>query len=192
VGEADSGKTVTLVLGQRIGVSLPSTYLPTLPSSSALARLSSSGGYALGQPFTATYLAIESGSFTLTAELGATCCSGSTPPWQVYVHVVDASIDHTVAVTRVSNRSTVSLHVGDILWVSLPAMFPPPAVSGAVLVPQDVTGGYPSDQPMVAHYRANAPGQLDLSTLSDMACNHAPTPCPHPREPWTVHVIVTP
>jgi len=192
VGEADNGRTVTLVLGQRIGVSLPSTYLPSQPSTDALAGLSSSGGYAVGRPFTGTYLAIESGSSTLRSEVGAPCCGVPTQIWTVYVHVVDASIAHTVAVTYGSNRSTVSLHVGDVLWVSLPARFPPPAVSGGVLVPQDVTGGYPSDQPMIAHYLAKAPGQLDLSTLSDIACNHDPTPCPWPSMPWTVHVIVTP
>jgi hypothetical protein len=98
----------------------------------------------------------------------------------------------TVTVTTTANQSTVSLHVGDTLEVSLPSMYVPPTVSsGAVLVASDVTGGYPTLQPLVAHYLAVAQGQTDVSTISDAACNHQPTPCPSPQVRWVVHVTVT-
>jgi hypothetical protein len=76
--------------------------------------------------------------------------------------------------------------------VSLPSDYLPPNVAPAgVLVQRDVVGGYPSAQPLVARYVADAAGQADVSTRTDAACNHAPTPCPSPSVPWTVHVTVT-
>jgi hypothetical protein len=83
------------------------------------------------------------------------------------------------------------LHVGDTLVVSLPSMYVPPTLSsGAALVASDVTGGYPTGQPLVARYLAVAQGQADVSTITDAACNHQPMPCPSPQVRWVVHVAV--
>jgi hypothetical protein len=98
----------------------------------------------------------------------------------------------TVTVATADNLSTVRLHVGDTLVVSLTKLHLPPKLSGTgVLVQGDVVGGYPTDQPLVAHYTAVAAGAVDVSTTTDIACNHDPMPCPSPAVPWIVHVIVT-
>jgi hypothetical protein len=97
-----------------------------------------------------------------------------------------------VTVSTVDNRSTVRLHVGDTLVVSLTNLHLPPKLSApGVLVQRDVVGGYPTDQPLVAHYVAAAAGTVDVSTTTDIACNHEPIPCPSPQAPWTVHIVVT-
>ena len=97
-----------------------------------------------------------------------------------------------VTVTVADNLGTTTLHVGDTLVVSLPSDYLPPKVTSAgVLVQQDVVGGYPTAQPLVARYVATAPGKTDVSTTTDTPCNHDPTPCPSPGVPWTVHVTVT-
>ena len=97
-----------------------------------------------------------------------------------------------VTVTLADNQSTVRLHVGDTLVVSLSSLHLPPKLSAAgVLVERDVTGGYPTGQPLVARYTAAAAGTVDVSTTTDIPCNHDPMPCPSPAVPWAVHVIVT-
>jgi hypothetical protein len=98
----------------------------------------------------------------------------------------------TVTVTTTDNRATVNLHAGDRLVVSLPSNYDPPTVTpGGVLVQADLTGGYPTGQPLLAGYLAVASGQADVTTRTDAACLHAPTPCPSPQIPWTVHVVVS-
>jgi hypothetical protein len=36
-----------------------------------------------------------------------------------------------------------------------------------------------------------APGTVDVSTTTDIACNHDPMPCPSPSVPWLIHVVVS-
>jgi hypothetical protein len=76
--------------------------------------------------------------------------------------------------------------------VSLASNYLPPTLSAAgVLVQRDSAGGYPTGRPLVARYVAAAAGTVDVSTLTDIACNHGPTPCPSPQIPWAITVTVT-
>jgi hypothetical protein len=113
--------------------------------------------------------------------------------WIVHVRVVDVSTGgQTVTVTTADNTRAVNLRVGDTLAVTLPSMYVPPRVTSiGVLVAVDVAGGYPTNQPLVAHYVAAAAGRADVSSYTDFACNHDPTPCPAPIMTWVVHVTVT-
>jgi hypothetical protein len=43
----------------------------------------------------------------------------------------------------------------------------------------------------ISSYVAAAAGAVDVSTTTDSACDHAPTPCPSPQVPWVIHAIVT-
>jgi hypothetical protein len=117
----------------------------------------------------------------LSCDNGATTPTSSAPPGGA-----------EVTLSTADDRSTVRLHVSDTLVVSLTSLHLPPKLSAAgVLVQRDVVGGYPSDQPLVARYVAAAAGAVDVSTTTDIACNHEPLPCPSPPAPWTVHIVVT-
>lgn len=197
VTEADSQKTVTLVAGQTLGVSLGAEFLTPAISGAALTAVSASGGYPTGQPLAALYRAAAPGSADITTRSDYACLH-ATPPcsvpvrlWVVHVNVVAAD-GQTVTVTAADNQRTVNLRVGDTLVVSLASNYVPPKLSAAgVLVPRDSTGGYPTDQPLVARYAAAAAGTVTVSTVTDAACNHEPTPCPSPQVPWSVTVSVT-
>lgn len=196
VGDPDNQSTVTLVVGQTLGVTLGAEFLPPTVSGTALARVSTSGGYPTGQPLAALYRAVAPGSVDVATRSDYACLH-ATPPcavpirlWTVHVNVVAAG--PTVTVTMADNQKAVTLHVGDTLVVSLPSNYLPPKLSVAgVLVPRDTTGGYPTGQPLVARYTAAAPGAVTVSTLTDAACNHEPTPCPSPQVPWSISVTVT-
>jgi hypothetical protein len=198
---ADNQTTVTLLVGQTLGVSLGADYRPPTVGGSQLTRLSTSGGYPTRQPLTALYRAVAPGTLDVTSQTDYDClhatprCAVPVALWTVHVRIVEkppTGGGRTVTVTQAENMSTVSLHVGDTLVVSLPSMFAPPTVtSSAALVSDQIVGGYPSDQPLVARYLAVAQGQADVSTISDSACNHQPTPCPSPQVRWMVHVTVT-
>lgn len=119
-------------------------------------------------------------------------CRHTTPPcalpslmWTVHVAVIElpsTGTGQTVVVTAPDNQRDLTLRVGDTLVVSLASNYLPPTVTPAgVVVAREVTGGYPTDQPLVARYLATAPGQVDVATITDNACRHAPTPCPSPR-----------
>ncbi len=200
VTDADAGRTVTLLVGQTLGVSLPADYRPATADGSALSQLSNSGGFPTGLPFTALYRAVAPGSVDLSSQTDDACLH-ATPPcavpialWVVHVRVVDVSNSggQTVTVTTADNGRALGLRVGDTLVVSLPSQYdPPPSNTGGVLVQRDVTGGYPTNQPLVAHYLATAPGQADLTTYTDYPCDHDPTPCPGPIMRWTIHLTVT-
>ncbi|GID90676.1 cellulose binding domain-containing protein [Amorphoplanes digitatis] len=117
----------------------------------------------------------------LSCDNGATTPTSSPPP---------SGTD--VTVTEADNRGTVRLRVGGALVVSLASNYLPPTLSTAgVLVPRDNAGGYPTGQPLVARYVAAAAGTVEVSTRTDIACNHQPTPCPSPSVPWSVTVTVT-
>jgi hypothetical protein len=200
VTEADAGRTVTLLVGQTLGVSLPANYRPATTKGSGLSQVSSSGGFPTGQPFAALYRAVAPGSVDLSSQTDYACLH-TTPPcavpialWAVHLQVVDVSNNggQTVTVTTADNGRALSLRVGDTLVVSLPSQYdPPPSNTGGVLVQRDVSGGYPTNQPLVAHYTAAAPGQADVTTYTDNPCDHDPTPCPGPIMRWTIHVTVT-
>jgi len=205
VGQADNQTTVTLEVGRTLSVSLGSSYKPLTLSGSGLAQVATSGGYPTGQTLTALFRAVSTGSATLTTQTDNPCfyttppCAMPVAQWTIHVTIVGASASasasgtgRTVTVGTAANRTTVSLRVGDTLVVSLPANYDPPTVKPAgVLGSANVTGGYPTEQPLVARYQAIAAGSADVTTVTDGACIHYPTPCPSPQWPWTVHVTVT-
>ncbi|WP_426512993.1 cellulose binding domain-containing protein [Dactylosporangium sp. McL0621] len=197
VALGDSTQRVTLLVGQTLGVSLPSRFTPTTVTGPALSPVSTSGGYPTGQPLAALYRAAAPGTVDVTSVSDDPCLHTSPPCtipvqlWVVHVQVLSSG-GQTVTVTTADNNHAVSLHVGDTLAVNLPNMYVPPRVSPAgVLAARDVAGGYPTNQPLVAHYVATAPGQADVSSYTDYACNHDPTPCPAPIMTWVIHVTVT-
>jgi hypothetical protein len=196
VTQADSQRTVTLLVGQTLGVSLGAEFLTPAISGAAVVRVSSSGGYPTGQPLAALYRAVAPGSVDITTHSDYACLHSSPPCavpialWTLHVNVLSGG--QTVTVSAADNQSTVRLHAGDTLVVSLTSLHLPPKLSApGVLVQRDVVGGYPTDQPLVARYVAAAAGTVDVSTTTDIACNHDPMPCPSPQVPWVVHVIVT-
>jgi hypothetical protein len=196
VGTADDQRTVTLVVGQTLGVSLGAEYV-TPTAGPALAQVSASGGYPTGQPLDALYRAVAPGQADVTTHTDNACLH-TTPPctipirlWTLHVTVL-AATGQTVTVSTADNQSTVRLHVGDTLVVSLALDYLPPTLATpGVLVPRDSTGGYPTGRPLVARYLAAAAGTVKVSTHTDTACNHAPTPCPSPTVPWTITAVVT-
>jgi hypothetical protein len=197
VTETANQSTVTLVVGQTLGVSLDAEFLPPTVAGDALAQLSTSGGYPTGQPLTALYRAVAPGSAEVSTHADYACrydtppCPAPYRPWIVRVNVVAAG-GQTVTVSTADNRGTVRLRVGDTLVVNLAANYLPPTLSAeGVLVQRDTTGGYPTGQPLVTRYVAAAAGTVTISTRTDIACNHEPTPCPSPPVPWTLTAVVT-
>jgi len=188
VAEADNTRTVTLRVGQTLAVSLRADYRPTVAGGSALTQLSSSGGYPTGRQLSAVYRAAAAG----TADVTSSTPSGVI--WAVHVSVIGTSptgSGQTYIVTTADNQHSLGLVTGDILVVSLPSNYVPPAVTPAgVLSLSSVSGGYPATEPLVARYLAVAPGQADVASYTDAACNHQPMPCPSPSVPWLLHVTV--
>ncbi|MEV4769184.1 cellulose binding domain-containing protein [Micromonospora humida] len=201
VREVDNQRTVTLYVGQTLGVTLAADYLPVSTTGSALTPVSTSGGYPTGQPLVATLRAVAPGTAELTTHTDH-ACRHTTPPcalptvlWTVHVAVIElppTDAGQTVVVSAPDNQRDLTLRVGDTLVVSLASNYLPPTLSPAgVVVPAEVTGGYPSGQPLIARYVATAPGRVDVSTITDNLCRHQPTPCPSPQVRWVVHVTVT-
>jgi hypothetical protein len=196
---ADNQRMLTVLVGQTIRVDLRSDFRPTTATTPALSQVRVSGGYPTGLPMSAVYRAVSPGSGDLATHTD-NACNYTTPPcgapvqlWTVHINVITAPTDgRTVTVTTADNGSTTTLFVGDTLVVSLPAEYQPPAVvPGGVLVQRDATGGYPTGRPFLAHYAVTTLGEVDLSSVTDAACVHGPTPCPTPQIPWKVHVTVT-
>ncbi|MFB9447155.1 cellulose binding domain-containing protein [Dactylosporangium vinaceum] len=198
VTEADSGRTLTLQVGQSIAVNLPSQYLPPTAGTN-LVQLTSTGGYPSGQPVAAVFRAVVPGPADITTHTDAACLHDPRPCtipirlWQVHIIVADVpSTGQTVTLTQVDTTRLLSLHVGDLLVVKLSSMYRPLELSNrGVLLLRDTTGGYPTGQPLTARYTAAIPGRTDLSTVTDNACLHQPTPCPTPQVAWSVHITVT-
>ncbi len=202
LGVADSQSSVTLRIGETLGVTLTSAYKPLTVSGAALTQLSTSGGYPTGQPLVAQFRAVTPGTVTVSTVTDDPCfhtsppCARPVALWTVQVTVLGTSspsaTPKTVTVTEANNRASIGLHVGDILRVNLAAMYWPPTLgTSGVLRLLNVTGGYPTGQQLLARYTAVALGQLDISTISDATCLHQATPCPSPQLPWTVHITVT-
>ncbi|MEU1754171.1 cellulose binding domain-containing protein [Micromonospora matsumotoense] len=202
VRETDNQRTITLFVGQTLGVALAADYLPPTVGGSALTPLSTSGGYPSGQPLVATLRAVSPGTAELTSQTDH-ACRHATPPcalptvlWAVHVAVIEVpptGSGQTVVVTAPDNQRDLTLRVGDSLVVSLASNYLPPTVTPTgVVAPGEVTGGYPSGQPLIARYQAATPGRVDVATITDNLCRHSPTPCPSPQVRWVVHVTVTP
>lgn len=199
VTQADNQRTVTLLVGQTLAVALGPDFVTPTVTGSGLVQLSTSGGYPSGQPLATSYRAVAAGTFDITSHTDYAClhtpprCALPTTLWTLHVTVVDVpSTGRTVTVSTGDNLSNVGLRVGDTLVVSLPSAYLPPTVATTgVIAQRDVSGGYPTGQPLVARYLATAPGQTDVSTRTDDPCNHLPTPCPSPTIRWTVHITVT-
>ncbi|GAA4722455.1 hypothetical protein GCM10023263_75520 [Phytohabitans rumicis] len=199
VTQADNQRTVTLLVGQTLGVALGPDFLPPTVSGPGLAQLSTSGGYPTGQPLAASYHAVAAGPVDITTRTDYAClhtsppCALPTTLWTLHVNVVDVpDTGQTITVTTADNQSTERLRVGDTLVVSLPSAYlPPRTAANGVIVERDVVGGYPTGQPLVARYLATAAGQTAMSTTTDDPCNHLPTPCPSPVLRWSLSIIVT-
>jgi Cellulose binding domain len=192
--EADSQTSVSLVVGQTLGVSLPAAYRPFTSSSPALVLRSTSGGYNTGQPLSELFKAVETGSVDLNTQTDDPCfhttpaCARPVRGWTVHITIVPAS-PGGVTLTEADNKTTVNVAVQRTITVSLPANYRPfTAPSPAVLL-QSTSGGFPSGQPLREVFLAVAGGSFDLATQTDLACSHDPTPCPAPYRPWTVHVF---
>lgn len=203
VGPGDNGGTFTMLVGQTLTVSLPNYYDPTKVSGNSLALVSSTGGFPTGQPLVAVYRAVAGGLVDVSSQTDATCLHTSPPCaipvalWIVHVKVIGApaSGGQTVTVTQADNGKTIGLHVGDELVLNLSSAYggytPPTLSASGVLVLGEINGGYPTGLPLVAHYLAAGAGATDVSSYTDTACNHAPTPCPSPPVLFTIHVVVT-
>ncbi|GAA3290715.1 cellulose binding domain-containing protein [Dactylosporangium vinaceum] len=193
---ADNGATLTLTVGQTLVVTLPVGYLPPTATGGAVVPEPGGGGWPTGQPIVARFDAVAPGTAELRSQSDDPCfhttppCARPVQQWLLHVTVVPAA-GRTVTVGSSDNAGSVTLHIGDTLVVSLPAMYvPPTAVPAGVLAAAGTTGGYPTGQALVARYTAVAAGRADVSTISDAACIHEPLPCPSPQVPWRLHVTV--
>jgi hypothetical protein len=193
--ETSSESTVTVTVGQAIAVNLPAAYRPVTVTGFALTALSSSGGFPSGQPLSAAYLAVAPGNSDLRTLTDYPCLHNvprcTVPQRQWIVHVIVVPATRTVMVTEAESRSALSLRVGDTLVVSLPHDYQPTRLTGPALIPTQSSGGFPTGQPMSASYLAAQPGSVDVITMTDAACLHAPRPCMIPQLLWIVHVTVT-
>ena len=192
VTETSVGQTVTLKVGQTLGVSLPPSYDPTTLGGTALTRVSTSGGYPTKQRLSELYRAVAAGVVDLQAAPDFDClhttpgCTLGPPLWRVRVVVVSSA----VTLTEADSGSTVTVKVGQTVAVSLGAEYRPTTVSGPALVLVSTSGGYPTGQPLAEYYRAQATGSVDLSTMTEYACLHTTPRCTLPQRLWRVHVNV--
>lgn len=92
--EADNGKTITLRIGQTLGISLPAAYRPTAVSGPALVKALTRGGYPTGQPLFEVYRTGTAGSADVSTATDYAClhttprCALPQKLWQVHVDVV--------------------------------------------------------------------------------------------------------
>jgi hypothetical protein len=85
----------------------------------------------------------------------------------------------------------VRLHPGQQLSIELGADFRSVSVSDeGVLKPHVLTGGYPTGQPLMAVLTAVSPGEVLLTSSTDVACLHEPMPCAVPQQEWQLSVTV--
>lgn len=89
---------------------------------------------------------------------------------------------------------TIRVKVGDTVVVRLPGGadggFHWPASTSGAVQRQTASGGYPSPQPVVAHFVAARKGRADLQATNDFTCFHATPPCLPPQDRWLVHLVV--
>lgn len=92
--EADNGKTITLRIGQTLGISLPAAYRPTAVSGPALVKALTRGGYPTDQPLFEVYRTGTAGSADVRTMTDYAClhttprCALPQKSWQVHVDVV--------------------------------------------------------------------------------------------------------
>ncbi|MEO3810970.1 cellulose binding domain-containing protein [Sphaerisporangium sp. B11E5] len=92
--EADNGRTITLHVGQTLGISLPAAYRPTAVSGSALVKALTRGGYPTDQPLFEVYRTGTTGSADVSTMTDYAClhnppwCALPQKPWRVHVTVV--------------------------------------------------------------------------------------------------------
>lgn len=89
---------------------------------------------------------------------------------------------------------TIHVSVGDLVKVRLPGGsggYHRPRTSDRDVVRRiSASGGYPSNDPARATFRARAHGTVDLTSYTDYACLHTQPRCLPPQREWTVHVVV--
>lgn len=92
--EADNGRTITLRVGQSLGVSLPAAYRPTGVSGAALSKVLTRGGFPTDLPLFEVYRAAASGSADVSTLTDYAClhtvprCAVPQKSWRVHVDVV--------------------------------------------------------------------------------------------------------
>lgn len=193
--ESSSGTTVTVAVGQTIAVDLPARYIPITVTGTGVAVVSSSGGFPTGGPLAGTFLAVAPGALDLRTMTDYPClhvvprCAVPQRQWIVYVIVVPST--RTVTVTEADAGSTIGLRVGDTLVVSLGRDYRPTRLSGPALRLRQLSGGFPTGQPLLARYDAAQPGVVDVNTMTDYACLHTTPACGIPQRQWILHVNVT-
>lgn len=100
----------------------------------------------------------------------------------------------SATVTLADDGSTVLLHRGQSLAVVLEptGMFSwhVPTVTGAGLLQESASGGYPDQQPARATFVATQSGTATLQAVDDTACLHATPACLPPQRQWQIKVIV--
>ncbi|GAA4194693.1 hypothetical protein [Microbispora amethystogenes] len=92
--EADAGKTITLRVGQTLGISLPAAYRPTVVRGPALVKALTRGGYPTDQPLFEVYRTGTAGSADVSTATDYAClhttprCALPQKLWQVHIDVV--------------------------------------------------------------------------------------------------------
>ncbi|MBP2708553.1 cellulose binding domain-containing protein [Microbispora sp. RL4-1S] len=92
--EADNGKTITVRVGQTLGLSLPAAYRPAAVSGPALVKALTRGGYPTDQPLFEVYRTGTVGSADVSTVTDYAClhttprCALPQKLWQVHVDVV--------------------------------------------------------------------------------------------------------
>ena len=99
------------------------------------------------------------------------------------------------ALTAADNGATVIARPGQVITLTLaPAHMGnwdrPIATSALVLRLDSVTGGYPSQQALLARVSVVGRGRSDIMTRTDIPCLHSHPACLPPQYLWQVHVIV--
>jgi cellulose binding protein with CBM2 domain len=94
VTEADNLTTITVFVGQSVGISLGPDFRPTTVSGPALVLASTSGGYPTGQPLVELYRAHDAGSVDVSTTTDFAClhttprCARPITLWRVHINVV--------------------------------------------------------------------------------------------------------
>ena len=92
--EVDNSTTVTILIGQSVGISLGPDFRPTTVTGPALLRESTSGGYPTGLPLAELYRAHDVGSVDVSTTTDYAClhttprCALPVKLWRVHVNVV--------------------------------------------------------------------------------------------------------
>jgi len=95
---ADSGKTMLFTLGDTFAVTLPADYRPLTVTGSALALVSSTGGYPTGQPLKAILRAVGTGAAELSTQSDYAClhtspaCARPVVQWLLHVQVLHSTV----------------------------------------------------------------------------------------------------